>query len=51
VGWTGARLLNPKLPSNDLMAAGLPNPLAFVSLTVFGLYLSLGRLNFSSPGS
>ena len=46
VGWTGARLLNPKLPGNELIAAGFPNPLAFVSLTVFGLYLSLGRLNF-----
>jgi hypothetical protein len=46
VGWTGERLLNPKLPSNDLMAAGIPNPLAFVLLMVFGLYLSLGRLNF-----
>jgi hypothetical protein len=46
VGWTGERLLNPKLPSSDLMAAGFPNPLAFVSLVVVGLYLSLGRLNF-----
>ena len=46
VGWTGDRLLNPKLYGNDLLAAMSPNPLAFVSVMVLGLYLSLGRLNF-----
>jgi heme exporter protein D len=46
VGWTGDRLLNPMIFSDDLLAAVSPHPLAFVSVMVFGLYLSLGRLNF-----
>ena len=46
VGWAGDRLLNPKLFQGDFMAAVAPNPLAFFSLMMVGLYLSLGRLNF-----
>jgi ABC-type transport system involved in multi-copper enzyme maturation permease subunit len=46
VGWFGDRLLNPKFYSNGLMAVMFPNPLAFVSMMVLGLYLALGRLNF-----
>jgi hypothetical protein len=46
VGWFGVRLLHHKVPGDDLIAAVSPNPLAFVTLMVVGLYLSLGRLNF-----
>ena len=46
VAWTGDRLLNPRLFNQDFMVAMWPNPLAFVSTMVIGLYLSLGRLNF-----
>jgi ABC-type Na+ efflux pump permease subunit len=45
-GWAGDRLLNPKLFHGDFIAAMAPNPLAFISLMMVGLYLSLGRLNF-----
>ncbi len=46
VCWTGLRLLGPKLQHNDVMTAMVPNPVAFVSLMMLGLYLSLSRLNF-----
>jgi ABC-type Na+ efflux pump permease subunit len=45
-GWTGARLLSPRLQSDPLMLVMFPNPLAFVSLMVVGLYLSLSPINF-----
>jgi len=46
VGWLGDQLLNPVFFRNELMAAMVPNPVVFVSITVAGLYLSLSRLNF-----
>jgi len=45
-GWSGVRLLNSKVQSNDIMIAMFFNPLAFFSLIVVGLYFSFTRLNF-----
>ena len=45
-GWTGLRLLNSKIQNNEVMTAMFPNPVAFISLMVVGLYFSLSRLNF-----
>ena len=46
VGWIGDQLLNSKFYNNELVAAMVPNPVAFVAIMVVGLYLSLTRLNF-----
>jgi hypothetical protein len=45
-GWTGIRLLNPKLQANDIMSAMFPNPMTIMALMITGLYLSLVRVNF-----
>lgn len=44
--WNADRLLNPRAFERNSLAWVGPNPLAFLALTVLGLYLSLGRLNF-----
>jgi hypothetical protein len=44
--WNADRLLNTRAFERNSLAWVGPNPLAFLALTVFGLYLSLGRLNF-----
>jgi ABC-type Na+ efflux pump permease subunit len=46
VGWSGDRLLNPRLYQADVANLIFPNPIAFCTLVVTGLYLSLKRLNF-----
>jgi hypothetical protein len=46
VGWFGDHLLNPRLYSNEFVAAMVPNPVIFVSILVVGLWLSLSSLNF-----
>jgi len=43
--WNGERLLNPTAFHTDPFVLVFPNPLAFGSLMVVGLYLSLRRLN------
>ncbi len=46
VCWNADRILNEKIFHHNPYALIMPNPLAFVALTVVGLYLSLWRSNF-----
>ncbi len=46
VGWTGHRLLHPKLYQVGPLHLLFLNPLIFSSVLVLGLFLSLGRVNF-----